>query len=536
MTYLSDGLRMPSKRTQALLLAVVILLAGCSGGDVGSTVTVEGTTDSPTTSAPTVSAPTATSTTDVQQTAPASTTHQSESNPSTQTQTSAATTATTTRTAVTSTTVSEASGTLKLHFINVGQSVSTLIESPSGETMLIDTGHFQDDGEHVIDYLRDQGITRLDHLVTSHNDADHIGGNAQVIEYFETEADGIGAVYDPGIAAGTQTYEEYLDAVEQYDVQLFEVREGDQLPFEGVDVQVLGPPEPYIENEARNENSIVLKFTHGETSFMMSGDAEDDQEAYLVDNYGSALEATVLKAGHHGSSSSSSPAFLDAVSPQVVVISSAYDSRYGHPTPEVLDRLADRSIPTYWTGTHGHVVFESDGETVSVSTQRAAPTDARSLRDGSATSPETDGEVSVRLTVDGTATATPLPDGGETPTSTQTTTTAPSAGALAVERVHADAAGTERENLNDEYIVFTNTGDSALDLGGWTVRDAADHEYRFPAGTTLDAGATLTLRTGSGTDTTTDVYWNSGSPIWNNGGDTIFVENSEGTLVLEEEY
>jgi len=115
---------------------------------------------------------------------------------------------------------------------------------------------------------------------------------------------------------------------------------------------------------------------------MLSGDAEDDQEAYLVDTYGARLQSTVLKAGHHGSSSSSSGAFLDAVGPRVAVISSAYDSQYGHPHEEVLQRFTDRSVSTYWTATHGDIVFVSDGTNISVRTQRDAPTEPQSLRDG----------------------------------------------------------------------------------------------------------------------------------------------------------
>mgnify|MGYP000294123220 CR=1 FL=1 len=213
-------------------------------------------------------------------------------------------------------TTTAANGTVEVHYINVGQSVSTLVIGPTGETMLIDTGHFTDDGEYVLQYLQRHDIDRIDHLVVSHNDADHIGGNAAIINHYETEANGIGIIYDPGVAASTKTYERYLDAVEEHDVTLYETREGDSIQFEGVDTQVLGPPEPYLDNDGRNENSIVLKLTHGETSFLLSGDAEDDQEAYLVDTYGSQLQSTVLKAGHHGSSSSSGESFLDAVQPQ----------------------------------------------------------------------------------------------------------------------------------------------------------------------------------------------------------------------------
>ncbi|WP_277554087.1 lamin tail domain-containing protein [Halobaculum limi] len=476
-----------------LIIAAVVLLAGCTGGMAGS---VDNT------GAPDVSA-TETSTT-----------------------TAAAT----------------PDGSLQIHFINVGQSASTLIIGPAGETMLIDTGDFRNDGEYTLEYLQQNGIDRIDHLVVTHNDADHIGGNAAVIEYYETEADGIGAIYDPGIAASTQTYERYLDAVEEYNVDLFEVREGDTLPFEDVETRVLGPPDPYLDTDSRNENGIVLHFTFGQTSLLHTGDSEEKQEAYLVDEYGETLDATIYKAGHHGSDSSSSAELLDLVSPEVAVISSAYDSQYGHPHEEVLERFGERSIPTYWTATHGSVVMVSDGSTVSVRTQAAAPTDPLAIREGDPVEPGSTMPVEERavITPDGveeqtatgteTATATPtptqtaIPDGGSDP------------GALALVEIHADAAGTESENLNDEYLVFENTGDSELDLSGWTVADAADHVYTVPEGTTLAPGGQVTLHTGSGTDTETDLYWGAAAPVWNNGGDTVTVRTADGTVVIQEDY
>jgi competence protein ComEC len=212
----------------------------------------------------------------------------------------------------------------------------------------------------------------------------------------------------------------------------------------------------------------VLKFTHGQTSFLLSGDAEDDQEAYLVEEYGTQLQSTVVKAGHHGSSSSPSGAFLDAAGPAAVIISSGYDNQYGHPAETVLQRLGDWSIPTYWTGTHGDIVLVSDGTAISVHTQHAAPTNPSALRDGDPATVGSTSEVTERAVLGGDTIATQTeqvaPDSG-------TTTAAPAA--LAVAEINADTAGDDTDNLNDEYVIFENSGGETLDLSGWTVEDDA---------------------------------------------------------------
>lgn len=107
---------------------------------------------------------------------------------------------------------------------------------------------------------------------------------------------------------------------------------------------------------------------------------------------------------------------------------------------------------------------------------------------------------------------------------------------LNVALIHEDAEGNDHENENNEYVSFENTGDAPIDLSGWVVRDEAGHTYRFPDGFTLEAGDTVTLYTGRGSNSDSSLYWGSDSAIWNNGGDTIFVENSDGELVLQESY
>jgi len=429
-------------------------------------------------------------------------------------------------------------GNLSVHVLNVGQGSSTLIIGPDGETILIDTGDWRDDGEEVIAYLEAQGVTRIDHLVTTHPDADHIGGHAAVIEHFETNRDGVGAVYDPGIASSSGTYEEYLDAVETHDVTLYRTQAGDSIQMNAVDVQVLAPPEGYLANKDSNENSLVLHLQFGQSSFLLPGDGETASEEYLVETYGDKLNSSVLAVGHHGSKSSTTEAFLSAVSPQAAVISSAYDSQYGHPDEEVLTRLEAHSVPTYWTGTHGTIVFTSNGSVVTVATQQSAPTTATRLRAGDAIELEATSPVTERMVIDAAGSGTaPITDDGQTPPSSTATSTAADGGmSLELVTIHADAEGDESENLNDEYVVFENTGSASVDLSGWTLADAADHTYMFPEGTVLDPGERITIHTGTGTDTETDLYWGQGSAIWNNGGDTVILRDDGGAVVIEETY
>lgn len=524
-----------------LLLGGLVVLAGCAGTPGGNQTTATTGTDLTAGS------------TQMERTAGTAATQSGTQTP-TPTDPSSNEDITTTATAAATQSNTPLEGTLDIHYINVGQGDATLIIGPTNETMLIDTGDYRDDGEIVLDYLRQHDIDRIDYLVTTHADADHIGGHEAVINYYETQANGIGAVYDPGLASSSQTYQEYLDAVEEHDVQLYETRAGDSIPFEGVSTKVLAPPEPYLDSEQRNENSVVLQLTLGQTSFMLPGDVEEDGEGYLVSEHGGDLQSTILKSAHHGSAGSNTGPFLDAVQPQVAVISSAYDSQYGHPAEEALKRLGERDIAAYWTATHGNIVMSSDGESISIATQQTAPTDPGSLRDGEPVEPGSDTPIEQRTTVAVGAKPTQTPAPTSTSTVTQTTTetestptptitdggepteTSSTAGSLAVSEIHADAEGDESDNLNDEYIVFENTGSEDLDLSGWTVADAADHEYTIPSNTVLGADETITLHTGEGTNTDTDLYWGSGSAIWNNGGDTIIVTNDQGKRVIEEEY
>ncbi len=271
-------------------------------------------------------------------------------------------------------------GELAVHHIDVSQADATLLMTPAGETILIDSGDWRQGGDSIIEYLEAHDIDRIDHLVATHGHADHIGGHDAIIKWAETEGDGIGLAYDSGVAHTSQTYERYLDAVEEYDVELLIVEEGDELPIEGdVDGLVVNPPEGDSGTNL-HDNSVSLVIEFGEFRYVTTGDSEKAAEERMVDSWDDELDAEIYHAGHHGSSTSSTTPFLDATSPEIAIISSAYDSQYGHPHDEVFTAFADRNIETYWTGVHGDIVITVTGDgKINVTTSEEFSTDAGDL-------------------------------------------------------------------------------------------------------------------------------------------------------------
>jgi len=271
-------------------------------------------------------------------------------------------------------------GKLEIHHLDVGQADSALIRTPDGETIVIDTGDWRQDGSDVIEYLDAHDVDRIDHLVSTHGHADHIGGHAAVIEHYETERDGIGAVYDSGVPHTSQTYERYLDAVEEHDVELFVVEEGDELPIDDANVSglVVNPPAGDSGSDL-HDNSVSIVFEFGDVRYLTTGDAERDAEARMIEAWADKLDADIYQAGHHGSTTSSTPPFLNTVDPEVAIISSNFDSQYGHPHDEILEAFAEREIETYWTGVHGDIVLTTDGSTTAIETETEFSSDADEL-------------------------------------------------------------------------------------------------------------------------------------------------------------
>jgi beta-lactamase superfamily II metal-dependent hydrolase len=228
---------------------------------------------------------------------------------------------------------------LTIAFVDVGQGDSILVILPNTKTLLIDGGEREGSGK-VLASLREHGLSHIDVVVATHPHADHIGGLIDVIKNVD-----VGQVLDSGQVHTTQTFEDFLDAIETKQIPLNSVREGDSINLDPtVKIDVLNPLANMLEdayNEAEfNDNSIVLKLTYGEFSALLTGDMEERNEARLVLENATTLDADVLKAGHHGSRTSSSSPFLNAVTPEVVIISLGAGNIYGHPHQEALDRIS----------------------------------------------------------------------------------------------------------------------------------------------------------------------------------------------------
>ncbi|MFD0868750.1 MBL fold metallo-hydrolase [Paenibacillus residui] len=252
---------------------------------------------------------------------------------------------------------SQVDGELKVHFIDVGQGAAQLIIGPTGKTMLIDAGN-NDKEKLMVEYLQKEKIKRIDIIIGTHPDADHIGGLDAVIDNFD-----IGKIYMPRIQANTKTFEDVLLAAQRKGLKISTAKSGIVLEWENaVQANMISPIGEYNDT---NEMSAVVHITFGETSFLLTGDAESKSEADMVAS-GINLKADVLLVSHHGSKTSTSQEFLDLVDPTYAVIQSGQDNKYGHPASEVLDRLTNKGIEIYRNDLQGNIIFTSNGKEIKV--------------------------------------------------------------------------------------------------------------------------------------------------------------------------
>ena len=261
---------------------------------------------------------------------------------------------------------------LTVHYIDVGQADSILLQC-DGEAMLIDGGNVAD-SQTVVSYLQRQGVEELSYVVNTHAHEDHVGGLAGVLAVFEADA-----VWCPVTEYESQCFADFVTYTQAQGLSLTCPAPGSVFSLGEAQVTVLGPLEAY---DDPNNTSIVLRVDYGETSFLFTGDMERTAEEDLLDD-GAALEADVLKAGHHGSDTSSSYPFLRAVDPEAVVISVGADNSYNHPGEDALSRFRDLGAAVYRTDLQGDVVVTSDGAEITFSTEREAAVTNPTEYDGS---------------------------------------------------------------------------------------------------------------------------------------------------------
>lgn len=243
---------------------------------------------------------------------------------------------------------------MRVHFLDVGQADSALIELPNGEVVLIDGGNRGDSGL-LINYIKGINVEKIDYLIATHPHEDHIGGLPAVVRQFD-----IGKIYMPKKTANTQIFESLLKEIKNKDLKITEARSGmDIVDDVNLKLSIVAPDGASYEKI--NDYSIANKLKYKNISFLFTGDAERKSEISMI-NSKVDLKADILKVGHHGSNTSSTEEFLDNISPRYAIISCEEQNSYGHPHREVIERLNKRKIKILRTDEMGTIILETDGK------------------------------------------------------------------------------------------------------------------------------------------------------------------------------
>ena len=245
---------------------------------------------------------------------------------------------------------------VEFHFLDAGQGDAAIICTPQG-VVLIDTstGSFETKLKAYLSYYH---ITTIDYAIFTHPHEDHIGGADMIMQEFDVKN-----VLIPNCTSTTKTFRNMMSAIEASDAELIIPNPGYTFSLGEVKMEVLAPLDKY---DDANNASIVLRVDYGETSVLFTGDAEVESEADMLKKYkeNGRLDCDLLKVGHHGSYTSSSAAFLIAVSPEYAVISCGEGNEYGHPHAATTERLQAYNVAISRTDREGTVVFISDGQTL----------------------------------------------------------------------------------------------------------------------------------------------------------------------------
>lgn len=257
---------------------------------------------------------------------------------------------------------------MTVKMLNVGQGDAVLIQTPE-QTVLIDTSDL-DEQEKLRAELKKAGVKRIDKLILTHPHADHIGGvEGVVLKDYE-----VGEVYDNGMPSKSKIYTRYMKILKQKNIKRHALTAGEELDFGGgVKFKVFAPAKEIVDKGSKtteghdpNNESVVGKLILGDFTMMFTGDAEKTEEDPVVKAYGGELKSKILKAGHHGSKTSSSADFLRVVSPEAALISCGAGNDYGHPHAQTMKKFHSMKLKIYETDKNGTITVTTDGKTYNI--------------------------------------------------------------------------------------------------------------------------------------------------------------------------
>ena len=254
-------------------------------------------------------------------------------------------------------TFKETENTLDITYLDVGQADSILIQN-EGHNMLIDAGN-NEDGPLLVQYFKEQNITKFDYLITTHPHEDHIGGMDDIINNFDIEK-----IYMPDITTTTKTFLDVLEAIEKKNMTYDVPNINQNFTLGNTLFQVI-----YTGNDKKNLNnsSIILKATFKNTSYLFTGDATSEVEKKILNK---DIQATVLKVGHHGSKYSTTTDFLNKVNPKYAIISVGKNNSYNHPNQVTINKLEKKNIEIHRTDQEGSIFLKSDGKTINITSKK----------------------------------------------------------------------------------------------------------------------------------------------------------------------
>ncbi len=234
---------------------------------------------------------------------------------------------------------------LKTYFLNVGQADSILIQN-NEKNMLIDAGN-NEDGEMLVNNLKQLNVEKIDYLIGTHPHEDHIGGMDNIINNFE-----IGTIYMPNVQTNTKTFEDVLDAVSNKNLKIETPKVNDTFLLGEANCKILSVTD---DEDNLNQSSIVIQLNFKDLSYLFMGDAEKEIEESI-----DVGKVNILKVGHHGSDTSSSLDFINKIAPEVSIISVGKDNSYGHPSDDVIKRLENIGSKVYRTDEVGNIFIEQN--------------------------------------------------------------------------------------------------------------------------------------------------------------------------------